>query len=249
MFDLKLRKKTPFASVLFNIDRKDIDLDKYKDNLDIQDIGPDDRIEFFNIIKSWDFERCSVYDPNNTYDQYVDLFTSGITNGKVTRHPISSLLYTTNIDNTMYDKKAADINQLVAILAIPLKGILAPIKKSSDYKLYNASFIPCKTFKWNDDVYNKLVYLMVDISTYFSFQEYVKCEDSNENNDRYSMINHVFHYDGNSIIEKHFVSIVPHRDREHLFIPNPSKNLFSLSDIPEDVIIKGNSISVELKSE
>lgn len=230
-FDLPAAKRLPFASIIMShMDASLLELNSENNNT-----------ELYDILKTYDLESHSLYDDDNEYGNYTSYFTEGWVDGKVVTLPIHTKLYTIDIKNPIVKHST----QQIVIIAIPLKGILAPIKKSNDYTLYNASFVSCKPFFWKDGYYNKLVYLMVDISTTFSFQEYILVKGYDNIQGYYTMLNHIFYFNGKNIEEYVIQSIVPYEGREHFFAPNPSKNLFSLSDIPEDIIVKSNSISVK----
>jgi hypothetical protein len=116
--------------------------------------------EVYNLMKTSEVNKLSMY-TDERYEEVKEMFPSDI------RYP------------TMLFEKTEDYKaNNIAILAIPVKGIVPVIKKSDNYKLYNGSLVICRLFKYRltkdepAEYYNKLIYAVVDVTTSFSFPEY-----------------------------------------------------------------------------
>jgi len=224
--DLKKAKKTPFTSII----TKSTSAKYVSDG------------KAFALLQNNEFRKVSLYE-DDEYLKYANIFSLS-TNDVFEKDPLHNLLYVNDrlVELTTPITKP---KQVMALIAMPVHGIVAPIKKSANFNLYNAAFISCKPFQWNGECYNKLVYLMVDIVSFFSFQEYLKIDAGRTG----LVFNHNFGLNDEGKIQMQTnVFEVPCEGRDHMFTPNPDKNLFFLSDIPSDVIVNSNAISAEMKS-
>lgn len=222
-FDLKQYKKTPFGTFSVALRGHSI-YDKIKDN------KPEEILEkyFFNAT----FTQYSRYT-----DSDFDIILSRFDDPRA-----HTLIF--NDDTRARGQESDPLNKMILLIAMPIKGIVAPVRKSTNFKLYNGVFISCKLFPWHCQYFNKLVYYLVDMTTSFSFQEFVPT-----GTDIGIMHTYYFSLDMNKeITMQKLTSLVPYNGRENLF-SKPEKNLFFLSDIPEDIINRQTSISVPISSE
>jgi hypothetical protein len=225
-FDLKHYRKVPFASFAVT---------QWNDTKDISTIDTQCLVDryFTNAV----YSQYSKYEDSG-YEEMLTNFPDNKAHTLIFNDPNRSRFANTNY-----------INKVLLVIAIPIKGIIAPIRKSSQYKLYNGSFISCKMFKWQEQYYNKLVYLLVDMRSSFSFQEYVQTSDSEVG----IMHNYYFtlqpkSYDDYTVKMQRIDSVVPYEGRDDLFSKS-DRNLFYLMDIPSEIINRKDSISVQIKSD
>ena len=194
--------------------------------------------EIYEMMKESEVNKLSMY-TDERYEEIKEMFPSDI------RYP-------TMIFEKTDEYKANNI----CVLAIPVKGIVPVIKKSDNYKLYNGSLVICRLFKYqlNPDkpaeYYNKLIYIVVDVTTSFSFSEYRTTKDDNFYG---CMMNYavslVPRNNDVELVLKHESILVPYKDREEFFAPTQKQpNIFKLSDIPSDIFISHNYIMKEMVS-
>lgn len=223
-FDLPQYRKTPFASIVLD---DNISYEKIEEKEIIETLGRASTVQYSCYTDKEYDELSNKFDPINRFHTLIFNNTKSIKN------------------------KQGDPN--IVIMAIPCNGIIQPIVKSNMYKLYNGSMIVMRhrPFKWNDNYYDKLVYVMVDITTCFTFYEYVFTDSPV---DIRKMITH--HLSLN--IDDEFGYIIPfynqivsyipcaeNEDRKSFYVYN-GKSMFYLSDIPANVKNINGSISVKL---
>ena len=220
-FELKSYRRSPFSSII---------IDRGYEYLTGTCGDADDRKRLIRDISR-------MFSGNDTlqYNLYSDDEYEKITSSFDTERRFHTMLYTHGA------KPDAETDRIIMIGAFPVKGIISPITKSNNYKLYNGCFINCKPFHWNGEYYNKLVYVLVEINSHFNFQEFVKTD-----HDEYGvLIDHRFYIDYDTIVHTPEISHIPYRGREELF-SKPPKNIFYLSDVPKDIMSSRDRISVKL---
>lgn len=234
-FELPQYRNTPFASIIMeSICRMD-DMEEK---------------EILKILKSANYTIHSMYKSGDSYDELIKTFDSS--------NRYHTLIFESKLMEANIQKKS------IVLFCIPCKGIIREIKKSEYYKLYNASMVTLKTrpIKWEGEFYDKLVYGLVDIDAFFQFVELVYTES--EDDIRKANI-HQFTlsigdkkdviFSNNSIgldtIAKYekIPSIIPcmHSDERLELFQYFGKNIFRLSDIPENITLNGSMISTRIK--
>ena len=242
-FDLKSYRKTPFASIIIDNEKLAVEIERYDKK---------DRRKAINgtlelYCGAIAFNQYSLYT-----DEEYELYTSRFKDRR-----FHTLIYFFD-SNVTYSEKAARYNKTILIGAYPLQGMISPIPKSVHYKLYNGCLISCKPFKWHsinkyieptdegkDTIYNKLVYLLVEIKSVFRFDEFIRTS----NDEIGVMKNYTWYrsmdYREDSRYPKTNIIDIPYNEAEDLF-SKMDKNLFQLSDVPKDIMTKSDRISVKI---
>ena len=156
-------------------------------------------------------------------------------------------------------------NMDIVVAAIPCNGILQPIMRSNNFKLYNGSLIVMKNrpFKWKGAYYDKLVYLLIDLTTIFSFYEYVFTDDESEYDYRKANLHTIGLYEDLDVIANtsHQIIYSPMYEKRTFLIPCgnredrngfyefPKKSMFFLSDIPNGIKIVDGNIRVPVQED
>ena len=156
-------------------------------------------------------------------------------------------------------------NMDIVVAAIPCNGILQPIMRSNNFKLYNGSLIVMKNrpFKWKGAYYDKLVYLLIDLTTIFSFYEYVFTDDESECDYRKANLHTIGLYEDLDVIANtsHQIIYSPMYEKRTFLIPCgnredrngfyefPKKSMFFLSDIPNGIKIVDGNIRVPVQED
>ena len=223
-FDLKSYKKTPFVSII--IESKTI-ANEFK----LYGLTRDRIISIVDqYFKNHYFHQYNLY-TNNEYEIYTSKFVN---------RKFHTMVYFFETNQLQYIEK---YTRSVVIAAIPLKGMITPIPKSIHYKMYNGCLISCKPFKGEDgDFYSKLLYVLVDIRSIFSFQEFIKLDT-----DKYGlMTDYQFYTSLNSAaVCVRYNAQIAYEYAKDLF-EKPQKNIFHLSDVPRDITIKRDTLSVKM---
>jgi hypothetical protein len=130
--------------------------------------------------------------------------------------------------------------------------------------MYNGSFISLKNrpFTWSKDgaIYDKLIYLFVEIDAYFTFTEFVYDDEINElrrmnlhhfaiNTTNTKDINTQIFVDELDIVYNRLSSVIvcENSDERNELFSYFGKGLFALSDLPENLTKKGNMLSVKIQ--
>lgn len=241
-FELPQYRKDPFASIVMEYPYdKTIKNRNYEFAFDPK--YPEKGI--LNELYDANFEQYSMY----TDDQYEVL----------TQHFSPDNRY-----HTLFFKNTENFtNKNIIIAAIPCNGIIQPISKSNNFKLYNASLIVMKNrpFQWTDQngiekVYDKLVYLLIDLTTVFNFHEYVFTDDTSDMDIRRITEHRIgLEYNPKNIrltdVEyTKMVNYIPcqNRDDRKSFYEYPKKGMFYLSDIPTGIKLRRGNVVVDLNS-
>ena len=223
-FDLKSYKKTPFASIM-------IKSDILADEIKLYGVTRDRILEILDVcFNSHYFEQYNLY-TDNEYETYTSKFAD---------RKFHTMLYFFDVDQLNHDVKDS---RSVVIAALPLKGMITPMPKSIHYRMYNGCLISCKPFKGEDgDFFSKLLYVLVEIRSFFSFQEFVRFDT-----DKYGMmLNYQFYASINSAATvDRYDTMIPYEYAKDLF-EKPQKNIFQLSDVPRDITIKRDTLSVKI---
>lgn len=231
MIELKSYRRTPFSSVMIKsselksklVDRKLIS----------------SRSEEKEIVVEY-IETASVdyrtYEFNSYKDAEYSELAASIKNEDISLHTIIYYIDTTEKPNK-YDEES------VLIAATSFSGMLAPIPKSVNYDLYNGALINCKPFESNGSWSQKIVYTLANIKTDFLIYEFQKIDDVHGIMyercwTRTMKSDRVFI----SYYEIKFDILIPGREE---FFKKSSKNVFHLSDIPQD-IMKGSDMIVKM---
>ena len=226
-FELKSYKKSPFASIIIENEElvKEIE-DKRMKNLLSHEYILTTITEYFTHYYYWQYNLYS----DSEYDMYTNKFDN---------RRFHTMIY--YFDRTM---DVLEESKAMIIAAVPIKGIAAPITKSYHYKLYNGCLISCKPFKWNetDMFYNKIMYILVDIKSMFSFQEFIRTQD-----EKIGIMNDYIWYNtsSNNPYCNMTTTTLQYEGKEDLF-EKPMKNIFYLSDVPKDIMTKRETISVKM---
>jgi len=236
-FDLPQYRKDPFASIVLE---SDIPMEKKSEkNLALEEI--------LEEIKTSNTTQYSMY----TDDEYTEL--TNIFGGSNRYH---TLIFK---DVPASNVKEPSYNKNIILAAIPCTGMIQPITKNNNFKLYNAGLVVMnhRPFKWNENYYDKLVYLLIDLTTVFDFQEYRFTDDASKWNVRIAVTHHIGidFADHNSsdlfdIVYQKTENLVLCGDREDrlAFYEFPKKSMFYLSDIPSKVKIVNGNIQVKMDS-
>lgn len=244
--ELKNYRRTPFASIVINSETLPDKIKKINesenDNVKKQ--------KFFDAInKIISKSKVTLYNSfvDNVYDKYRCIFKDE------NLHTI--ILYVEDDINAEEDDKT------ILIGGYPVQGMINSINKSADYNLLNGAFISTKMFTMrcqypyhyppNDHyasynsfiAYDKLLCVYVDIKTKFEFREYTQTSDTigigldniftvtMEDDELYPSIKY-----------KKELRRIPIKGREYLF-KKPDKNMFHLSDVPKDIIMRKHQLS------
>ena len=236
-FDLKQYRKTPFVSII-------VKNDKYANEFMKNTPKEKVRNKLINFIYRY-VNSHKIYEYNMYLDDEYDEIKKNFPN----RLFHSILLYVESddpLDTVDTLRGSGFLESPYLITAKPITGILTPIRKSVHYQIYNGCFINCKPFSFGDSIYNKLTCCFVKIKSLFEMTEFIKTDDENIG----QMIIH--RYVLRSFKDEHFwinhnkeIIKIPYVGRDDLF-DKPSKNLFYLSDVPKDVRVKCNSLSIEI---
>lgn len=240
-FELKQYKKTPFATFSTSMNTREFSREQVIITEETRKTGSAPSVPRYFLDTS--FNQYSKY-TDDTYDTILSKFDDACSHTLIFDTTHRNYTADEAKERVIHDdeRKLAYLDKILLLIAMPIKGIVAPVKKSPNFKLYNGAFITCKLFPWNGSYYNKLVYYFVDMNTCFSFQEFVQTD-----NPEFGVM-HNYYFSLNSDMEismQKITSIIPYHNRENWFI-KPEKNLFFLSDIPSDIINKQASISVPL---
>ena len=243
-FELRTYKRTPFASLM--IKNKDI-----AEELKSYEAFPNEHHEDITKVIESAFQGNRMYQYNlysTDEDDEYDTLTSSVIFPYRKYH---TMLYYTEAEHLKEDDIYKE--RTIMIGGFPVRGIITPIKRSNEFYLYNACFVSTKPFKYYEDewnqYYNKVVYVLVDIRSTFSFHEY----DWMANAEIGMMYNHIYtlKYGDDAktqtIEENAIRSEVPYHGRNDLF-SKPEKNLFFLSDVPKDIMTKRDTLSVKIGS-
>lgn len=210
----------------------------FTSNYDPKDLREE---EIYNIMQKSEINQYSMY-TDKEYDDLNRLFPPEI------RYP--SMIFEAT---EKYNAKN------LCLIALPIKGIVPTIKKSNMYRLYNGSLIVCKLFKHQEtetseyEYYNKIIYILADVVTEFTFSEFITTSDPKYgivNTYSYSLVfNKALENLNIEMIERRASSLVPYLDRRSEFFEPKEPNIFRLSDVPSGIYIKHNSIMKELKTD
>lgn len=133
----------------------------------------------------------------------------------------------------------------ILVCGFPIRGIVNRIPKSDDYTLYNGILVNTEPFKYNFQEYTTIIYMLVDVKSKFQFSEYIQSDEMRGDMITYSFFPEYL-YEGNMSFR--FLTTpnkIPMKNRERLF-EKSSKNIFSLSDIPKDIVSKSDTLVVKL---
>ena len=242
-FELRTYKRVPFASLM--IKNKEI-----AEELKTYESFPNEHHEDITAVIESAFQGNKTYQ-YNLYSTDEDDEYDMLTSHRFSYRKFHTMLYYTEAEPLKDDEIYRE--RTIMIGGFPVRGIITPIQRSQEFYLYNACFVSTKPFKYYGDdqsqYYNKVVYVLVDIRSAFSFHEY----DWMDNEEIGLMYNHMYTllYSGDTrtqMIEEHAIrSEVPYHGRNDLF-SKPEKNLFFLSDVPKDIMTKRDSLSVKIGS-
>lgn len=226
--DLQSYKKVAFADIIVPQSRDYMPLNSDKSYMNYEDDAIIEGIKFMS-------PRINSTYENSLAVSYMKEFTS---NDK--------------FPSMIIDKDPEKNDRIFLLVAIPVIGVLAPTKKSVNYKLYNGSFV-INTSKFSymcdDCEYTKIAYFFIDFITSFSVLEYIPITG---NFDHGIVREHVVmtRFDENNNLEcilSRNDSVIPRKGREDFFIPKLKGNLFALSDMPENVTNdKRGTVSIKL---
>jgi hypothetical protein len=158
----------------------------------------------------------------------------------------SMILYMDSTGKTLDESPLPEHHLLIS--AIPFSGIISPITKSPFHTLYNGKFIPCKKFQLkstgsstvHNEWYKAIVYVYADIHSSFAIHEFHNPEDESlygtETIHLWSYSKWMRHIKYDKIVND-----VLYAGNENLF-EKPRRNLFHLSDIPNDIANRGDSL-------
>lgn len=260
-FELPQYRKTPFMSIVIK------NKSNWSKDFDMKDNAPgclDNRNKMEAIV---DLLR-SQYTNINCYSCYKDPEYDTLTSKFDPSNKFHTMIFTNNA------KKSTNTNYVV--IGIPCKGVVQQITKSPLYKLYNGSMIVMTNtpFKFRNELYNKLVYLLVDITSSFSFSEYIYTDSEEDirkvithnlaiNPNFYlhdttacdlniyldnSGISRINNKNNMEVFYYTISSLIPceeRTDRQDFFIYS-GKSMFHLSDIPESIKQNKGNIAVKL---
>lgn len=242
-FRFYTEKSKTGENALLNIftDPKNIDLPQYKKDPFASFIVPglnsnsDD--EVINAVHDLEL---------NQYSMYVDSEYDDITQEYGSDNRYHTLIFSPSKSIT---------NKNIILAAIPCNGIVQPIPKSNNFKLYNASLIVMKNrpFKWNGEYYDKLIYLLIDLTTLFSFNEYVFTDNTSEfdyRKIRRHEIGLILYQSSNKHCTNYrydeYALPCENRDDRKEFYEYSKKSMFYLSDIPKGIKLVNGGIKVEM---
>lgn len=236
-FELAQYRRIPFISMVIHSDY----------NISESNISEEELIE---MISTLNFNQYSMYG-DERYDELTKLFSND--------NKYHTIIFE-QIEKHEVENKP---EKILLVFSLPCNGIIRQIKKSEYYKLYNASLIVLKRpFKWFDLFYDKLIYGLVEIDAYFEFQEFVftdSCNDIRRMNIHYFALNTVttdelgetppIYVKDLDITYNKISSAIQCKNSEerHDLFKYFGKGMFSLSDIPDNLMQRGNTISVKLK--
>jgi len=236
-FELKSYKRTPFVSVIIKNEKLASEIKLY--GITRQRVLDELLHTYF---PTYYFRQYNLY-TDAEYDKYTSKFEN---------RRFHTIIY--YFDDTRNDWETLR-SKSILIAAIPIRGMVSPIPKSIHYKIYNGCFISCKPFKFDDyvyscmspqdysDIYNKLVYVLVEVKSVFSIQEFIHNPDSPDGLMNYFWwTNSVTNYPDKQGTRTIYL---PYSDNEELF-KKPEKNIFYLSDVPKDIMIKKETMSVKI---
>lgn len=231
--ELKSYRKTPFASLII---KNQMLVDKYNELLN-------EGVDMTH--NQWITAKIELYFSQNTFERFNMFLDS--TKYDNLRDKFKNRLFHTMIyyKDLLLDPDEYESNYSVMMLAaFPVNGIISPISKSTHYQLYNGCLIHCKPFKHNNESYNKILYVLVDIRTYFSYQEFIP------GNVVGHMLNTTYSVD---YFTKDCMSLTKNGMKTSLlmqgyaeFFSKPCKNIFRLSDIPKDILTRSESFSLKM---
>lgn len=133
----------------------------------------------------------------------------------------------------------------ILVGGFPIRGIVNRIGKSDDYILYNGILVNTEPFRYNLEEYATIIYMLVDVKSKFQFSEYIQADENYGDMITYEFFPEYL-YDGNVSFRFYKKpNKIPMKNREFLF-EKSSKNIFSLSDIPKDIVSKSDTLVVKL---
>lgn len=232
-FELNSYRKTPFASLVI---KNHMLVDEFTS---LKNQG----VDFTH--HEWVKNKIKLYFSQNTFYCY-NMFSDSTQYDKLTDKFKNRLFHTMIYykDLLSDDIMDEDRHSVVLMAAFPVKGIISPISKSRYYQLYNGCLIHCKPFKYMDDGYTKILYILVNIRTLFSFQEFIP------GNTFGKMVNTVYTVDDLTesctvlSTDRQETSLTMRGHEE--FFSKPCKNIFHLSDVPKDILTRSESFSVKM---
>lgn len=235
MFDLRTVKKVPFCTIVIKIGgNENIN---FLNNDKINDDKFYDKIS--KLSQLYSMKLLNMYE-DTEYPDVVNQFDTGC------------LFHTVLIFIDLNEKATIETpNPNLLVTGLPISGFVSPIGKSANYDIYNGKFIHCKAFKYNDKFNNGIVFIFAKVRSYISVDEYLVGESSNEDTLKWGhMLQHTWWIalkdkDEISVSTSHRRYPVMYNGNESLFSKS-KKNLFYLSDIPSDVIQRGETITTRM---
>lgn len=245
-----------FSTIIFRFVNQS-DRDEFATHFIESGIKPGDMLSYIGLYireKHLHTEVLNRY-TDGKFDDVIERFSRDVQFGSV-------IIYINTekpplLPNVEVDLDPSKFTHQLLIAAIPIEGMLSPITKSPFYKLYNANFIACKKVKTNsgNEIHcNGFIFVFVEIKASFTINQFIPSDWSG---DYGSMKQTIWTLEmlGNELTPLIFqlyelskteiVSAVTYAGNEKLF-EKPNRNLFHLSDIPSDVINRGESITKKL---
>ena len=230
-FELKSYRKTPFMSLII------------KNQLLVNEYNGFISRGIDMTHHQWIVDKIELYFSQNIF-QCFNMFIDSTQYDTITEKFGNRLFHTMIYYKDIVLDTDLDRYPVTLVGAFPIQGIVSPITKSKHYQLYNGCLIHCKPFRYNDEAYNKVLYVLVDIQTFFSFQEFIP------GNDMGKMVNTTYSVDNFTeqctvlTSNKHETSLTM-RGHE-TFFSKPCKNIFHLSDVPKDILTRSESFSLRI---
>lgn len=125
--------------------------------------------DVINLVNQVSIRRINSYSDSQEYQSYVERFS------KDCQYDVNLLV--ANLDlaftNLGCENNEKNMDNIYAVAAIPLLGIAQKIDRSPNYTLLNGSFVKTPPYRFRDRLYNKLIYVQVEVHTVFQFNEFI----------------------------------------------------------------------------
>lgn len=233
-FTLKTYKRSPFASIII----KSADDANW---LAIQGETRENILELLMSIKHSKMKKYNIYN-DDEYDKIAKLYDDRL---------FHTIMFYFDIDEDITESEEIAPGNDILIGGFPIAGMVSKIQKSQHFIMYNGALIHCKPYKFGDNnqFYDKILYCLTEVKSFFSFQEFITTPLENIG----VMLNHSFYLYiedmGGKITcirEKTEEASFPIASREHMF-NKPSKNIFFLEDVPKDIMNRNDILSIRIK--
>lgn len=247
--ELKSYKRTPFASIIINSESLPSEIKKISQSENTKEKKKRTVEVIKKIIESSALKLYNMY-VDAEYDKYREIFKDN------NFHTV--ILYVED------GSPVNDYDKTILIAGYPVQGMVSPIHKSPDYNLLNGAFISTKMFTMKSVVldnepwmatvytdndflyYDKLVYVYVDVKVKFELREYIQISEILGIGYDYLYEVILSERSGFPILRYNCdTRKIPINGREYLF-QKPDKNMFHLSDVPKDIVMRKHVLSREL---